>query len=100
MTKIARYGKAIAKPGAADELTAILLRAASDLESEPGCELYLVNQQTDARDVIWVTEVWRSRRDLDAILERIRNSDEAARAMTLVEDWHMIELQLLGGKGP
>lgn len=99
MTKIARYGKATAKPGAADELAEILLRAAADLESDPGCQLYLVSRQTDAPDVLWVTEVWRSKADLDASLERIRASADVARALAIVETWQMIELELLGGKG-
>lgn len=100
MARIARYGKATAKPGSADELARILLRAAADLESEAGCELYLVSRQVDSPDVIWVTELWRNQRDLDASLERIRGSDDVARAMALVADWQMIELELLGGKGP
>jgi quinol monooxygenase YgiN len=99
MTKIARYGKATAKGGRADELAQILLRAAADLESDPGCELYLVNRQADDADVVWVTELWRSQQDLDASLERIRASDDVARAMSLVDDWQMIELEHLGGKG-
>jgi len=28
------------------------------------------------------------------------NGDSAARAMSLVQSWEMIELDLLGGKGP
>jgi len=46
------------------------------------------------------SELWRSQDDLDASLERIRGSDDVASAMALVEDWEMIELELLGGKGP
>lgn len=44
--------------------------------------------------------IWRSQADLDASLERIRGSDDVAAAMALVENWEMIELELLGGKGP
>lgn len=47
-----------------------------------------------------MTELWGSQDDLDASLERIRGSDDVAAAMALVEDWEMIELELLGGKGP
>jgi hypothetical protein len=47
-----------------------------------------------------VTELWRSQADLDASLERIRGSEGVAAAMALVEDWQMVELELLGGKGP
>jgi quinol monooxygenase YgiN len=100
MTRIARYGKAVAREGHREKLAGILLAAAEDLEGDPGCELYLVNGQVGEPDVIWVTELWRSRDDLDASLERIRGSDEVAAAMALVEDWEMIELELLGGKGP
>ena len=49
--------------------------------------------------MIWVTELWRSQADLDASLERIRGSDDVAAAMALVEDWQMIELDLLGRQG-
>jgi quinol monooxygenase YgiN len=100
MDRIARYGKAVARPGKGAELARILLAAAADMSDDPGCELYLVHRQTGEEDVIWVTELWRSQADLDASLERIRGSDDVAAAMALVEDWQMIELDLLGGKGP
>lgn len=100
MTRIARYGKAVAREGLGEKLTETLLAAAADLEPDPGCELYLINRQVGDPDVIWVTELWRSQDDLDASLERIRGSDDVAAAMALVEDWEMIELELLGGKGP
>jgi quinol monooxygenase YgiN len=100
MGRVARYGKAVAREGLGEQLAEILLAAAADLERDPGCELYLINRQIDEPDVIWVTELWRSQDDLDASLERIRGSDDVAAAMTLVENWEMIELEPLGGKGP
>jgi hypothetical protein len=51
-------------------------------------------------DTIWVTELWRSQSDLDAAIEKIRGSERVAAVMALVEDAQMIELDLLGGKGP
>ena len=99
VTQVARYGKAIAKPGKGAELAEILLGASAELEGDPGCQLYLINRQADQPDVIWVTELWRSQADLDASLERIRGSSGVAQAMALVEDWEMVELDLLGGKG-
>jgi quinol monooxygenase YgiN len=89
----------MAKPGKGGELAEILLAAAAELEDDRGCLLYLINRQTDASDVIWVTELWRSQGDLDASLDRIRGSESVAAAMALVDDWQMIELDLLGGKG-
>ena len=100
MTRVARYGCARAKAGRGEELARVLLAAAADLEPDPGCELYLINREADAADVIWVTELWRSQADLDASIERIRGSAGAADAMALVDDWRMIELEELGGKGP
>jgi quinol monooxygenase YgiN len=99
VTKIARYGKAVAKRSKGGELADVLLAAAAELESDPGCELYLIHRQSDEPDVIWVTELWRSQADLDASLEQVRGSDRAAAAMALVDGWEMIELDLLGGKG-
>jgi quinol monooxygenase YgiN len=99
VTQVARYGKATAKEGKGAELAEILLAAAAELEDDPGCELYLVNRQSDRPDVVWVTELWRSQADLDASLERIRGSSSVAEAMALVDDWEIVELDLLGGKG-
>src|SRR5215208_5899369 len=99
MPQMARYGKATALEGRGQELAEVLL-AAAELEADPGCQLYLINRQADRPDVIWVTELWRSQADLDASLERIRGSEGVAAAMALAEDWQMIELELLGGKGP
>jgi hypothetical protein len=47
-----------------------------------------------------VTELWASQADLDASVAQIQGSDSVARAMSLVASWEMIELDLLGGKGP
>jgi quinol monooxygenase YgiN len=100
MSRVARYGRAVAHEGRGEELAQLLLAAAADLDGDPGCELYLVNRQVGEPDVIWVTELWRSQDDLDASLEKIRESDQVASVMELVRDWEMIELELLGGKGP
>jgi quinol monooxygenase YgiN len=99
MSQVARYGKATAREGQGEELAQVLLSAARELEGDPGCLLYLINRQAGQPDVIWVTELWRSQADLDASLERIRGSEGVAAALALVEDWEMIELDLLGGKG-
>jgi len=100
MDKIARYGRVVAKPGCADELADRLLKAAADLDDDPGCELYLINREQDAPETLWVTELWRSREDLDRVVAELRKSSEPGEAMALAADWKMIELDLLGGKGP
>lgn len=97
---MARYGKATAREGHGEELAALLLEAADGLADDPGCELYLVNRQASDPDIVWVTELWRTQADLDASIERIRGSDDVAKAMALVRDFEVVELDLLGGKGP
>jgi quinol monooxygenase YgiN/mannose-6-phosphate isomerase-like protein (cupin superfamily) len=99
MNQVARYGTSTAHPGRGEELAQHLLAAAAELESDPGCELYLVNRQRDAPDTIWITELWRSQADLDASVQKIRDSPEVAAVLKLVERWEMVELELLGGKG-
>jgi quinol monooxygenase YgiN len=100
MTATARYGKAVAHPGQGGELARILLAAADNLAGQPGCQLYLISQQKGDPDTVWVTELWASQADLDASVAQIQGSDSVARAMSLVASWEMIELDLLGGKGP
>jgi quinol monooxygenase YgiN/mannose-6-phosphate isomerase-like protein (cupin superfamily) len=99
MNQVARYGTSTAHPGQGEELARHLLAAAAELESDPGCELYLVNRQRDAPDTIWITELWRSQADLDASVQKIKDSPEVAAVLELVERWEMVELELLGGKG-
>jgi quinol monooxygenase YgiN len=99
VTRVARYGKTVAKEGRGDEVAAALLAAAANLEADPGCELYLVNRQQGAPDTIWVTELWRSPADLDAARERVRGSADAAAVLEMVDSFEVVELDLLGGKG-
>jgi quinol monooxygenase YgiN len=100
VSRVARYGKAVAREGCGEQLAVLLLEAADALGTDPGCELYLVNRQVGSPDVIWVTELWRSQADLDASIETIRGSDEVGAAMALVASFEVVELELLGGKGP
>jgi quinol monooxygenase YgiN len=100
VTRVARFGRAVAHQGNGEELAQRLLAAADELRADPGCELYLINRQADRPDVIWVTELWTSEEALAASLEKVRQSDDVAEVMALVEDWEMIELEPLGGKGP
>jgi quinol monooxygenase YgiN/mannose-6-phosphate isomerase-like protein (cupin superfamily) len=99
MTQVSRHATAVARPGKGDELAALLLAAAAELERDPGCELYLVNRRRDAPDTITVTELWRSQADLDASVEKIKHSPEVAQVRELAERWEIAELELLGGKG-
>jgi quinol monooxygenase YgiN len=100
MSQVARYAKVTAKPGKGKELAEILLGAAADLGGDPGCLIYLVSTEVDEPDRLWVTELWRDQAALDASLESLQGNDDVALAKSLVDDWQMIELDPLGGKGP
>jgi mannose-6-phosphate isomerase-like protein (cupin superfamily)/quinol monooxygenase YgiN len=100
MTQVARYGRSVAHPGRGGELAQRLLAAAAELELDAGCELYLVNHERGDPDAVWVTELWRSQADLDAALAKLADGPDVAAVKELVERWEMVELELLGGKGP
>lgn len=100
MERIARYAKLVAQEGHGGEVAELLLAAADKLGGDPACELYLVHRQADAPDTVWVTELWRSRADLDAALQGLQGDDGAAAVLTRIESTEMIGLDLLGGKGP
>lgn len=100
MSRVARYAKVTAHQGRGGEVASILLAAAAELAAEPGCELYLINHQADQPDIIWVTELWRNQHELEASIENSRGDDDVEAVMELVQTWEMIELNLLGGKGP
>jgi len=99
MSRVARYGKLVARAGSGERLAELMLAAADGLAGDPGCELYLINRQVGEPDVIWVTELWRSQADLDASIEQLGASDDVAAVMALVGESEMVELELLGGKG-
>jgi quinol monooxygenase YgiN len=97
MSRVARYGKAVAREGCGEELARLLVAVAGTFADDPGCVLYLINRQKTAPDIIWITELWRSQAELDTSIAKIGGSADAV--MALVDDWEMIELELLGGKG-
>lgn len=100
MAPVSRFVKMNAQPCRGADLAEILLKAAGELAADPGCLLYLVNRQKDDPDTVWVTELWRSEADLEAALLRVRDSDEAGAAMEIVASSQLVDLELLGGKGP
>jgi quinol monooxygenase YgiN len=104
MTKIARYGRAQAKPGQGDALADLLLTVADALQATPGCELYMINQAIDDPDTIWITEQWSDEAAMKAALAAASASEEGpkpADALALAEpgQWQMTELKPLGGVG-
>jgi quinol monooxygenase YgiN/mannose-6-phosphate isomerase-like protein (cupin superfamily) len=101
MPPVARYAKAVAKPGQGEALAAKLLAVADGLRDAPGCRLYLVNRSQDDPDVIWVTELWQSQEQLDAALETPEARAGIPMVLDLVreEGFERIDLEPLGGVG-
>jgi quinol monooxygenase YgiN/mannose-6-phosphate isomerase-like protein (cupin superfamily) len=99
VSRVARYAKAVAKPGQGDALAALMVEVAASLEGFPGCELYVINREAGSPDTIWVTEIWRSQEELDASLEDEGAQEQIARVRDLVDAFERIDLEPLGGVG-
>jgi quinol monooxygenase YgiN/mannose-6-phosphate isomerase-like protein (cupin superfamily) len=102
MKAVARYAKAVAKPGKGDELAEKLLDVARALKEVPGCQLYAINRSQADPDVVWVTELWQSQEQLDAALETPQARDRIPEVLDLVRDggFERIDLEPVGGVGP
>ncbi len=98
---VARYAKAVAKPGQGDALARKLLEVAGALREAPGCLLYLVNRQAGEPDVVWVTELWQSQEQLEASLRSEEARARIPEVQALVKDggFEHVDLQPLGGVG-
>jgi quinol monooxygenase YgiN len=69
MNALTLHGKLTAKPGKGAALADLLLRAADLVSEAKGCRLYLISQDPEAPENIWVTEVWDSAEDHQASLQ-------------------------------
>jgi quinol monooxygenase YgiN len=104
MTKIARYGRAQAKPGQGDALAGLLLTVSESLRTVPGCELYLINQAADDPDTVWITEQWSSQEAMDDALAAAHAAESGPKPSDVLElvqpgQFTMTELRPLGGVG-
>jgi len=95
--RIARYGKATAKPGKGDELGEILTRAADLNSGIEGCLQYDVYQSAFDPETVWVTERWADQAAIDRSLSDPRVRALIDEARPLIEDMEVIALVPLGG---
>lgn len=85
--------------GHRDEVVEILLAGAEGLRAA-GCQLYVVGVSEDDRDVIWMTEVWESRKHHDDSLGLPAAQAAIAKAMPLLTgEFTRQELSIVGGLG-
>lgn len=85
--------------GHRDEVVTILLSGVDGLRAV-GCELYVVGVSDTDEEVIWVTEVWRSKADHEASLRLPETRAAIQRAMPLLTgEFTRQELTIVGGLG-
>jgi quinol monooxygenase YgiN len=101
MTYYGLHGSLQARPGQGQALAGILLEAAREIASAPGCRLYLVSADTAVPEIIWITEVWDSQEDHDNSLtgEGVRALISRALPLLAGSPASGQELRVLGGKG-
>lgn len=90
-------GKIISVEGQRDELIAILLDGAAEL---PGCLSYVVAEDSDDANAIWVTEVWDSEASHRASLSLpgVRRAMERGKPL-IAEFGDRIVTTPIGGRG-
>lgn len=68
-----------AHPGRGGELATVLLTVAERLRGFPGCDIYLISQDTADPDTVHVTEVWQDDAGAQAALAAPPPADGPAR---------------------
>jgi quinol monooxygenase YgiN len=93
-------GKVVARQGQRDALAQVLVDAAELVGKAPGCELYVVHTATTEPEVVWVTEVWRSKEDHAASLSVKGVKELIAKGRPLIAEMgDPIFTTPVGGKG-
>ncbi len=99
-TREGRLVRLAARQGQGDALAAKLLEAATLLEDAPGCELYVISQEVESPDVVWVWEVWETRADLERSLALARAGGGVEEVLALLDGPpERIDVRPLGGPG-
>lgn len=93
------YGRLEANAGERETLVALLSEAATLLNSEDGCLLYIVNRSNDNAHDVWVTELWLDEQRHAASLERDDVRSVIGRARPLIADMSQIRLSPAAGIG-
>ncbi|HEX3732272.1 MAG TPA: putative quinol monooxygenase [Mycobacteriales bacterium] len=87
------------KPGHREDVVGILLEGVDWLR-DAGCELYLVGRSDTDPDVIWVSEVWRSKAHHDASLQMPKAKAAIGKAVPLLTgQFTSQEVTVAGGLG-
>lgn len=100
MNKFGLSGKLKAQVGHAHELAAILVQASKLVSTAKGCYLYLVSQDTNDQNCIWVMEIWDTQEDHDNSLNLPGVRELISQAMPLMDGRpEPTILEVIGGAG-
>jgi quinol monooxygenase YgiN len=99
MARFGVVGKLVAQPGQGQELLELLIAATSELQGADGCELYVVSQDRDALDRIWVLEAWRDEAAHRASLDLPAVRRVIDRGVPLIAERDGAKLEPVGGVG-
>lgn len=90
-------GRIKAQPGRRDQLATILLQGTKDM---PGCLSYIVANDPNEPDALWVTEVWESTDLHKASLSLPSVKDAIAKGRPLIAGFDQrFETEPIGGHG-
>jgi quinol monooxygenase YgiN len=90
-------GKMTATPGRRGELISILLESSAAM---PGCLGYVVAEDQEDNDAVWITEIWESRESHQASLELPAVRKAIARARPIIAGFGPgYETRPVGGVG-
>ena len=88
------------RPGKRDEVLKLLLEAGKPFQENAACILYLVYEDAQDPNVIWVEDLWTSKEEHTAALAKPEVRTFVARAITLLEGMpEQREVAPVGGKG-
>lgn len=101
MKKYGLHGKRMAKEGRIDQLAAILLEAAKVVSKVEGCLLYLVSEDDNDSQTIWITEVWETKEAHDNSLKLTGVKELISKAIPILDGQPEkgLEFHVLGGFG-
>lgn len=99
--KYSLFGNLKAKPGKADELQNILLKAADLISTAKGCHLYIISRNSNEENTVWVNEIWDSKEDHDNSLNIPGCKELIGQAIPLLDGppEKGIETNIIGGFG-
>lgn len=95
------HGKLTAKPKHADDLANILLEASNLVSTAKGCKLYVIGQDQNDLNAVYVTEIWDTKDDHDNSLKVEGVKELIMKAMPLLDGQPTKgqELEIIGGIG-